>query len=281
VDAARSNDPTNRANTFISYYSYGAVLGLGLDLILRTDFEDLTLDDFMRAAWKRFGEPEIPYDNEDLRRLLGEVTGDPEMADAFFEQSVYGTQPPDFETLLAAVGLRLRRSEVEGAWLGRLAFEYQEADDELDRRAGLRLQGAPRVGSPLYSPGVGRNDLLISLDETTLDSEETLAELLEERAAGEVVNLVFEKRGEERTVQVTLGENPGLEVITFEAAGEELSEEARARREAWLAPRAVPRLMPVRYCPETGEPYPYRYWHCPVHGDELELRPKRPDQRVD
>ena len=49
VDAARSSEPTNRTNTFLSYYTYGAALALGLDLELRTNFENLNLDDFMRA----------------------------------------------------------------------------------------------------------------------------------------------------------------------------------------------------------------------------------------
>ena len=37
VDAATSVDPVNRDNTFISYYSYGSVLGLALDLPLRQE----------------------------------------------------------------------------------------------------------------------------------------------------------------------------------------------------------------------------------------------------
>jgi predicted metalloprotease with PDZ domain len=274
VDAAQANEPTIRSNTFISYYSYGSALALALDLTLRTEFEDLTLDNFMRAAWKRFGEPEIPYENEDLRRLLGELTGSPEMADAFFEQSIYGTQPPDFESLLARVGLRLRAREAEGAWLGPLQFEFQEADEVRQQRAGLRLQGSPRVGSPLYAAGVGRNDVLVSFDGIELTSLETLTDRLEGHNAGDVVSLVLAKRGEERAVEVTLADNPSLEVVTFEAAGEELSEEARMLREAWLAPRSTPRLNPVRYCPETGQPHPYRYYHCPIHGGELEPRPK-------
>jgi predicted metalloprotease with PDZ domain len=280
VDAANSNEPTNHSNTFISYYSYGAVLALGLDLTLRTQFDDLTLDDFMRAAWEHFGKNETPYDNEDLRRLLEEVTGDPEMADSFFEQSIYGTQPPDFESLLGAVGLRLRRSDPKGAWLG-VGLQYQEADEERGRRAGVRIDGSPRVGSPAYAAGIGRNDILVSFDGTDLESIEALSDLLKEKAAGDIIELVIDKRGEERTVEVTLAERPNLEVVTFEAAGEELSEEIRARREAWLAPLTVPRLEAVRYCPETGQPWPYGYYHCPTHGGELEPRPKRPESDSD
>lgn len=35
VDAAVSVDPTNRVNTFVSYYTRGALLGLARDLTLR------------------------------------------------------------------------------------------------------------------------------------------------------------------------------------------------------------------------------------------------------
>ena len=46
VDAATAVDPVNRENMFISYYSYGSVLGLALDLSLRE--KNLSLDDFMK-----------------------------------------------------------------------------------------------------------------------------------------------------------------------------------------------------------------------------------------
>ena len=44
VDAATSVDPQNRVNTFLSYYTWGAAVGLGLDLTLRTRFELRALD---------------------------------------------------------------------------------------------------------------------------------------------------------------------------------------------------------------------------------------------
>ena len=54
VDAATSVDPVNRENTFISYYSYGSVLGLALDLSLRQN--GLNLDDYMKLVWQRHGK---------------------------------------------------------------------------------------------------------------------------------------------------------------------------------------------------------------------------------
>ena len=61
TDAARAVDPTNFSVTFISYYTYGAGVALGLDLALRDKTNGkVTLDDFMRAMWKVHGKPGGP-----------------------------------------------------------------------------------------------------------------------------------------------------------------------------------------------------------------------------
>ena len=58
VDAAASIDRTNFDNTFISYYTWGSAIALGLDLTLRDRTDGrVTLDDFMRALWQRHGKP--------------------------------------------------------------------------------------------------------------------------------------------------------------------------------------------------------------------------------
>jgi hypothetical protein len=56
VDAAASIDRTAWPNLFISYYTYGAAIAMGLDLSLRdrTDGK-LTLDTYMRALWRKYG----------------------------------------------------------------------------------------------------------------------------------------------------------------------------------------------------------------------------------
>ena len=62
VDAACSVDPTNWGNTYLSYYTFGAAIALGLDLELRdrTDGK-VTLDDYMKALWTKYGKtPSAP-----------------------------------------------------------------------------------------------------------------------------------------------------------------------------------------------------------------------------
>jgi predicted metalloprotease with PDZ domain len=70
VDAAASVDPTNRGNTFISYYTWGSVVALALDLELRGRLSDLSLDQYMRAMWAAHGRSEVPYSLEDLEAVL-------------------------------------------------------------------------------------------------------------------------------------------------------------------------------------------------------------------
>ncbi len=66
VDASTSVDPVNRENTFISYYSYGSVLGLALDLSLRQ--QGLNLDDYMKLVWQTYGkERNAIHDRESSR----------------------------------------------------------------------------------------------------------------------------------------------------------------------------------------------------------------------
>src|SRR5688500_9754590 len=65
VDAATSIDPTVFDNTFLSYYTWGEGIGLGLDLTLRDRSDGrVTLDGFMCALWTRFGkrESQVPGD---------------------------------------------------------------------------------------------------------------------------------------------------------------------------------------------------------------------------
>ena len=140
VDAAVSVDPTNRANIFVSYYSYGTVVALGLDLTIRSRYPGKSLDDLMRAAWRTYGKPEIPYEVVDLERLLAEVTGDATFAEDFFARHVHASELPDYESLLELAGLELRLVNDDAAWLG---LTVEESDGRVAVKSVVR--GGTRV----------------------------------------------------------------------------------------------------------------------------------------
>ncbi len=266
TDAATFVDPKNERNVFISYYPYGAAIALGLDLTLRQGYPGLTLDDYMRAVWQRHGAQEIPYTNEDLRRILGEVTGDPVFADEFFARFVYGRELMDYEGLLAAAGLVLRRAHPGEAWLGPLDFEPEGAS--------LRVSRPTIIGSPLYEAGVDRGDVLVSLNGDSLASLEQLEELIHGFQPGDTVTLIFEKRGEERIAQLTFAANPELEVVPVEHLGETLSETARGFRTAWLRQQSTFDVSALRkHCPKCRRSFAFEFEYCRYDGEQLGITP--------
>jgi predicted metalloprotease with PDZ domain len=147
VDAAVSIDPTNRSNTFISYYTYGEALGIALDLTLRARTPRVTLDDYMRALWQEFGRPQTAalapvrgYTLADAERVLSTVSGDPAFAREFFARYVIGSELPDFPVLLARAGVVSHQGIEIGRWrevwsgLG-LVIVTNDAEAEQHRRA--------------------------------------------------------------------------------------------------------------------------------------------------
>ncbi len=231
VDAATANDPSNRENTFLSYYTWGAGVGLALDLSLRERLEGGSLDGFLQLVWSQHSEIDRPYEIEDLERLLGDYSGDPTWAQDFFARFVHDGNAPDYFRLLGQAGLRLRRADQERAWLG---VEVEPAEQE---EAGLLVVGNPLDGSPAAEAGLARGDRLVRLGGQEIGSLAEFEAALAERRPGDPLRLSVEGRGEEFEVEVRLAGDPGWEVVPYEELGLALTPQIERFRDAWLAPR--------------------------------------------
>jgi predicted metalloprotease with PDZ domain len=237
VDAARWIDRTNWGNLYISYYTWGAALGLALDLSLR-DLTDnrVTLDDYMRLMWQRYGRPAppaeglvaVPYTLRDARDRLAELTDDRAFADAFFDRYVEGREVADYRRLLDRAGLLLRSRAAGRAWLGAVQFASGR---------GARLAGPAPLGSPLYQAGLDQDDEIVSLDGEAVSSPGQLESVVRRREPGDALPIVFLRRGERVSARLTLAEDPALEVVPAERAGRTLTAAQRAFRAAWLSSR--------------------------------------------
>ena len=228
VDAAVSVDPTNRVNTFISYYSWGAFLGLALDLTLRSREGGATLDDFMRALWRRHGRPEVPYTMADLERVLGEVSGDADMARGFFERHVYGREVPDMTALLRQAGVRLHPADPRRPILTRARL--------VAAIGGLRVAGSTVRGDPLYEAGVDREDLVTRIAGEAVDVVGGLERVLDRVQPGDTVEVVWVSRGETYRAWTTVQGDPTLTATPEEllSGGRRPGAAERAFRERWL-----------------------------------------------
>ena len=201
VDAARSVDPTNRENTFISYYTYGSVLGLALDLSLRNEVNNLNLDDFMRLVWDKYGRDEIPYTVRDIRDALSEYAGD-EFSNDFFSRYIYDSKLPDYQQLLETAGVSLEKANADKAVLG--------TSIAIENGVG-KLRTNAIVDSPIYDAGINRNDNIISIDGVLISEVESVDEILSTHKPGDRIDILFNRMGEEYTVEVVLAEDPTIQ----------------------------------------------------------------------
>jgi predicted metalloprotease with PDZ domain len=231
ADAAVSNDVTNQQNIFISYYTFGAAIGLGLDLTLRSKY-DKTLDGFMRAMWSKFGShqgnytPLRPYTTDDLRITLGEYTGDAKFANDFFANYVQGRQAIDYAPLLARAGMLLRLAAAGQATLGPIALSYDST--------GATVRAPTLENMSFYNAGIENGDRILELDGKPLTSFTALQQLNAAHKPGDAVSIRYVQRGMTKSGTIRFLEDPRLEVVLYEDANMSVTPAMTAFRNAWV-----------------------------------------------
>ena len=240
VDAAAAIDRTNWDNTFISYYTFGEAIGLGLDLTLRSRSNgQVTLDTYMRALWAKHGRPgqkvpgmvATPYTMDDLKAALAEVSGDRAFADGYFSRFIQGHEIVDYGALLAHAGLVMRnRGDGAGIVGGTLTIGS----------GGGRVTSAVLADSPLYNAGIDRDDLIVSIGGAALTSPDALTAILHSHKAGDRVPVRFVRRsGESVDGTLTLAADPRIEILPLEQAGEKPTDAQKKFRDDWLKSKAT------------------------------------------
>ena len=226
TDAAATIDETNFENTFLSYYNYGEIIALALDLSLRTEFKDKSLDDLMKAMWVKFGKTENPYTNMDIQSTLAEVCGDDAFAQEFFTTYIFGNDLPDFEGLFDKFGYKLVKKNPGKPSLGfvRLSYDGDTAT----------LLSQPLVESALYEAGVNKGDLILSIDGQAVTSYPELNFIIGTRKIGDEIDISFSHHGKLLKSSLKLKEDNQLVLIPKEKFSIRVTEEEEKLRAAWL-----------------------------------------------
>jgi predicted metalloprotease with PDZ domain len=235
IDGGRTIDRTNWSTTVISYYPFGGAIALALDLSLRDRSDGrVSLDDFMRAMWQKFGKPggaregyvDRPYSLADAEETLAGVSGDRAFAREFFTKYIEGRDVADYERLLGRAGFVLRRRNAGRAWMGDVKF---------DMRNGVRVSSQVAPSWPVYASGVEQDDEVTEIDGRAIHSESDAAAALQRRKPGDRVELVFVDRTRvTHRSTITLAEDPHLEAVPIESVGGTLTATQRAFRDRWL-----------------------------------------------
>lgn len=222
VDAATSVDPVNRENTFISYYSYGSMLGLALDLSLRTK-GSLDLDGYMKMLWNRFGKNEQPYTIPNLQQGLEQYAGK-EFADAFFDNYIYTSAMPDYQALFNSVGVVLEQNKKAPGFGAKIRM----VDDK------VIISSNPYQDQAAYRAGLIKGDELLKVNGELIRGTNA-AEIFGSFKPGDQILVEFVRFGRNQQARVQLDKGSRYAIRLLENAGGKLSKKALKKREAWLS----------------------------------------------
>jgi len=229
-DRSPQMQETNFANTTISYYNKGAVLGLLLDLEIRSRTQGRkSLDDVLRSLYEKFYRvpaasyygPGQGYEEKDVLDCLNVVANSD--LTTLFDRYVRGTEPLPYPQTLALAGLQLRISTENGA-APSLGVLTQPAD------TGIRIV-AVKPGGGADRGGLSRDDVLIAVDEFSLATEE-LKDRLKIYPAGAEVPFTVQRHGRRERISVKL-DPPAADQYTIEPLPGATPEQVSIR-EGWL-----------------------------------------------
>lgn len=221
----------NSANSGVSYYVKGSLVGLLLDARIRELTDDQkSLDDVMRRAYQLYSGPK-GYTEAQFRAVAEEVAG--AGLKEFFADYVDGTRELDFKPALAYYGLRFKpadskkeNKDPEAGWLGA----------GVTSNNGRLLTTSVKRGTPAFEAGLNVDDEILAVNDYRVlgDKTERLEDRLKQYSPGATVALLVARREKLTRLNVRLGRKPAetWQIEVDPGAGGAAAE----HRQAWLGP---------------------------------------------
>lgn len=185
-----SQDAQNRE---VDYYEKGSSVSLLLDLEIRHRTENrASLDDVMRAMYKRYPLSGSGFMPEDFEKVVAEIGGGSYRE--FFDNYVRGTAELDFAKHLGYAGLSVKETmPTTGVALGVSTREQNSA-------AYVQTLFA---GSPAYDAGLSNGDEIVALDGFRVRANQLEARLADYKP-GDKIKLTLFREEQLREIEVTL-----------------------------------------------------------------------------
>ena len=226
----------NSPNAIVSYYGKGSLVALCLDLLIRDKTRGRkSLDDVMRALWRRHGVTGVGVEEDGIERLAGEATG--LKLERRFDDWLRSARELPLKALLATHGVEMELRAAESAQDkgGKPAASKNAAGlAMLGIRA--RAQGDDTAvthvleGGAAQEAGIAAGDLLVAV-EGLRPGQAGLDAALAKRRAGERVRIHAFRRDELMSFEAQLKRaDADTCVLTESASGKRL-------RQRWLGSR--------------------------------------------
>lgn len=239
VDAAVSIDRNNYSNMFTSYYTYGALIALALDLELQERYHK-TLDAFMQAMWKRFGKTEIPYTLATMQETLAGIT-DAAFAKNFFSKYITGYEQIDWSALFAKAGYDIINPNAGKATLGifgNTAPGRSITNNPADP-AKLIIPNNTTRGTAAYEAGLDFGDELLSLDGKEVKTIAEVNDIVNAKKPGDAIAASYLHRGIRKNTTIVLKERSGVSFVPFESGGKTVTSDMQRIRDSWFTSKVT------------------------------------------
>jgi len=190
----------NAPNAIVSYYAKGSLIGLALDLTIRTKTAGKrSLDDIMLALWQRYGRDFYPDGRRgvtpgEVEALFDEISG--MRLKPFFEKYIRGTEDVPLAKLLAPFGVKYT-DERKGA--------KPSLDANIGREGADCKLSAVHEGGAAHRAGLSAGDLLVAIDGLRVTGNPSnLESLLGRYKVGDAIEVHAFRRDELMTATVQL-----------------------------------------------------------------------------
>lgn len=188
----------NSANSTISYYSKGSVLGHLMNLsILAGSNGQRNMDDLMRYLYNEYYKKlKRGFTDEEFRQAAEQIAG--RKLDAFFNVAVNSAEPINYNAYFEPVGMQLvnAAAQTQDGFLG-TATVFSNGKTTI---TGVRR------GSAAYTDGLNVGDEIISVDRVRVG--DNLLGLIGNRRVGETLKVLVNRGGFLREIPVKLTQNP-------------------------------------------------------------------------
>jgi predicted metalloprotease with PDZ domain len=233
----------NAPNAVVSYYAKGALVALGLDMALRdATGEQVSLDDLMRALWRRYGKPEVGVPEDGIERLASELAG--QDLSGFFSDFVHDTTELPLQRWFEGLGIGFRlRAAAKPDDIG----GYVDEAKPLPASAvlGARFQSAGDLtqithvylGGAAHLAGLSAGDRLVAVNGLQAKPDRLAAMIAALPPACPVLVHLL-RRDELMTVSLRPLAAPADTCDLWLPDASSLSAAQRQRREAWFSGRA-------------------------------------------
>ncbi|WP_026374739.1 M61 family metallopeptidase [Aestuariibacter salexigens] len=218
-------------NNIVSYYTKGAIVALGLDLLIRQQSNHVySLDTIMRMLWERYGQHNIGTSDDVINTLCAELLG--VNVDGYIQTAVYGSEDVPIGDLLEHVGirhhLRARNSASDkGGKASEKVFNRDFGAIFSGKETGVVLNQIIE-NSPIATAGAMIGDLLIAIDDWQVTAT-NLYDVLQRLPENQSVSLLVLRQG--RVKHLNMIVSPAVQDTVY------LSIQDQQKAQRWLTPQ--------------------------------------------